>query len=236
MSKTIKTKGIILKISDTPGKDKLLKILTETGVISAFMTFKKSAGKKSFTVDLFTLGEIILYQTDQGNFIVNSITPEETFYKLREDITKLSAAYYFSSLILNSAREPDVDGKLLTSLFTNALLCLVNGEPIQKIKPVFELKFTQILGIEPCLLAEKKSTEYYFALEDGRLYTENKRNCVYIKRTTVLAIYNILNSNPDTAYCIECEDVDTLYKVSENYIMYHTEYVPDSLEFLKGVM
>ena len=61
MAQTVKINGIILKITDTPGKDKLLKILTKTGLVSAFMTFKKSAGKKSFIADMFSYGEFVLF-------------------------------------------------------------------------------------------------------------------------------------------------------------------------------
>ena len=83
MPTTIKIKGIILKISDTPGKDKLLHILTDSSFITAFVTPKRSAGKKNYTFDLFTYGEFVLYVTGSGNYLVNSITPQNGFYGLR---------------------------------------------------------------------------------------------------------------------------------------------------------
>ena len=92
MAKTIKIKGTIIKITDTPGKDKLIRILSPVGLVSAFITLKKNAGKKSFTVDVFTYGEFILFETDKGNFLVNSFTPEDYFYNLRTDIVALSAS------------------------------------------------------------------------------------------------------------------------------------------------
>ena len=59
MASTSKIKGVILKITDTPGKDKLITVLTSGGILKAFMTPKRTAGKKSHTVDLFTYGEIV---------------------------------------------------------------------------------------------------------------------------------------------------------------------------------
>ncbi len=236
MAKTVKIKGIILKIADTPGKDKLLRILSSTGLISAFMTFKKSAGKKSFTVDIFSYGEFVLFETDKGNYLVNSFVPEEYFFKLRNDISTLSAAAYFSSLIINYSAEPDLDYEQLLELFLCALSKLSAGASIYCVKPVFELKLCQLIGIEPCLEAEKKAHNYYFDLNDGRLYVSDVRGGVYVSRQSVLIAYRILHSNSCKAYdCVS--DIDEhLYILSEKYLLYHAERSFDSLEFLKGVL
>lgn len=236
MSETVKTKGIILKISDTPSRDKLLKILTCDGVISAFMTFKKSAGKKSYIADVFTYGELVLFKTDSGNYLVNSVTPEEYFFDLRADIARIAAAGYFSSLIINSASAPDMDYRMLLRLLLETLSHMVNGVDINRVKPVFELKLSQLIGVEPCLIADKKSSDYFFDMEDGRLYVERTRNSIEIKRSTVLAVYAILKQPPETAFSCECDEQEVLYRLAENYIMYHTERSFGALEFLKGVI
>ena len=173
MSETIKTKGIILKISDTPGKDKLIRMLTSSGVISAFMTFKKNAGKKSYIIDIFTYAEFILFKTDSGNYLVNSATPIEHFYSLRNDVVKIACAGYFSSLIINSASSPDADHTYIFSLMYDSLMFLSKESYIKFIKAVFELKLSAIIGVEPCLVADLKSHEYYFDLEDMSLYKKN---------------------------------------------------------------
>ncbi len=236
MATTIKIKGTIIKITDTSGKDKLLRILTPMGLISAFMTFKKSAGKKSFTTDVFTYGEFVLFETDKGNYLVNSFVPEEYFYKLRTDIVLLSAAAYFSSLVISSSQEPDLDYELLSELFISGLSMLSSGCDVRCVKPVFEFILAKLLGFEPCLEAEKKSQNYYFDLNDGRLYISDIRNGMYVSRDTVLLVYNILNSKPSEAYNISLELNLEFYSLAENYILFHVERYFDSLEFLKGVL
>ena len=236
MSSTIKTYGMILKISDTPGKDKLLRILTSDGLVSAFMTPKRNAGKKNYTIDLFTYGEIVLFKTDSGNYLVNSVLPEEIFYKIREDIVRLAAASYFASLVINSANEPDVDCHHLLELLYVCFDKLSSGYNVKSLKAVFELKFSQLIGVEPCLVAEKKSNAYCFDIQDGRLYVRDVPNGFCLSRESVFSIYTILKRSVKECFDCEIVGVDDVSQISENYIMYHTERAFDSLEFLKGVM
>lgn len=237
MATTIKIKGIILKISDTPGKDKLLHILTDSSFITAFMTPKRSAGKKSYTVDLFTYGEFVLYITDGGNSLVNSITPIETFYGLRNDIVSLSGAGYFSELAKYVSADADCDFSLLLQLLLEALRLLSDGADIKAVKPVFELKCAQLLGFTPCLEAEKKSGTYYFGLEDGRLYASGEHGGIMMPRSAVYNIYKVLSSDPQKAFSCMSDGVDEIvYSAAQQYIIYHTERDFSSLRFLNGVV
>lgn len=238
MPSTMKTNGIILKIKDTPGKDKLLHILTEIGPITAFITPKRSAGKKSYTFDLFTYGEIVLYQTDAGNYLVNSITPSEHFYSLREDIVKLSAAGYFSALALHASADEDIECNQLLLLLITSLNKLLSGADVKKVKPAFEFKITQMLGFTPCLEADKKSLTYYFDFDDGRLYSSYTEKCVQVSRAAILCIYKILSSDTEKVFdfTVDENDTDTLYNIAQRYLIYHTEREFDSLNFLNGVI
>ncbi len=235
MSETIKTKGIILKISDTPGKDKLIRMLTGSGVISAFMTIKKNAGKKSYIVDIFTYAEFVLFKTDSGNYLVNSATPIEHFYSLRNDVGKIACAGYFSSLIINSASSPDADHTYILSLMHDSLMFLSKENNIKFIKAVFELKLSAVIGVEPCLIADVKAHEYYFNLEDGRLHINQVRNGILVQRTTVLSVYNILHKKHTEVFLHPVDD-EGLYYLAEHYIMYHTEGSVGALEFFRGVI
>lgn len=238
MAATIKKNGIILKISDTPGKDKALQILTGDGIISAFMTPKRTGGKKSYIMDTFTYGEFVIYVTDKGNNLVNSVNPFESFYNLRDDIVKLSAAAYFSELIRYAATDCSCDYKGLEELMLEALRLLSDGVPLISVKPVFELKIAQLLGFEPCLEAEKKSERYYFDLEDGRLYINEVRSGFLMSRSAVYLIYKMLNCDTKKAFSMmkEHTEKDTVYSVAEQYIIYHTERDFKSLRFLNGVI
>jgi len=181
-------------------------------------------------------GEFVLFETDKSNYLVNSFTPSEHFYSIRNDIVTLSAAAYFSSLTLNYSTEPDINCCELFDLIYCCLKKLSSGTSLQIIKPVFEFKICQLIGFEPCLEAQTKSQNYYFALDDGRLYVSDVKNSIYLSRNTVLLIYKIINSKSADAFnCISADD-DHLYKIAESYILYHSERTFDSLEFLKGVL
>lgn len=238
MSTTIKKNGIILKISDTPGKDKLLQILTGDGIVSAFMTPKRSGGKKSFIFDVFTFGEFIIYVTDKGNSLVNSVNPFECFYGLRDDIVTLSAAAYFSELVRYAATDCDCDFQSLLALFLKALRLLSDGAGVKSVKPVFEFKIAQMLGFAPCLEAEEKSAKYYFDIDDGRLYINEVKNGFPLSRNAVYLIYKILNSDTETAfsYMHDNNELDAVFSIAEQYILYHTEREFSSLKFLNGVI
>ena len=233
MASTLKTKGIILKIKDTPGKDKLLFILTEKGILKGFMTPKKSAGKKSFTFDLFTLAEVVYFKTDSGNNLINSIIPEEYYYGIREDITRFYAAGYFASLALYTAESEDTDLVFLFNLLKTSFEKISAGDSIYKVKPVFELSITKLLGISPCLEAERKGNEYYFSMADGRLYLSPVPNSVYVLRSTVMLVYKILTSN---VLFPEFEPDNNLYLLCEQYLLFQTERSFDTLKYLNGVI
>ena len=238
MPTTIKIKGIILKISDTPGKDKLLHILTDSSFITAFVTPKRSAGKKNYTFDLFTYGEFVLYVTGSGNYLVNSITPQNGFYGLRNDIVSLSAAGYFAQLAKYVSSDADCDYKCLMSLVLEAFGRLADGGGnIKIIKPVFEFKAAQLLGFTPCLEAEKKAQTYYFDLNDGRLHINEICAGIMISRKAVYDIYRVLSASPNDAYdCVLSDNAEIIYNVAQKYIIYHIERDFASLRFLNGVI
>lgn len=238
MPSTVKTKGIILKIKDTPGKDKLVYILTPTGLVKAFMTPKRNAGKKSYAVDLFTCGEVIMFVTDSGNYLVNSITPEQNFYKLREEMSTLYGASYFASLAIFVSEDVDTDTGFLYNLLTGALSALCNGKDIKRIKSAFEFCISSVIGQAPCLEAESKANAYYFALEDGRLHLADGPDRMYMPRPAVMCIYKILQADCDSVFNTDIpeEYVDTLFSAAQQYIIYHTECNFEALRILNGVI
>lgn len=238
MPSTIKTKGIILKMKDTPGKDKLVYLLTPSGLVKAFMTPKRSAGKKSYTIDLFAHGEVVLYAADSGNYLVNSISPDGFFYGIREDISRLYAAGYFASLSMYAAEDAETDTESLYSLLFYALEALSSGADIKKVKPAYEFKISQLIGMTPCLEAEKKADEYYFAMADGRLFTHSVNSSFLLPRSAVFCIYNVLKADIGQDVFLHISDVDAeiIYHVAQQYIIYHTERTFDSLKYLNGVI
>ena len=237
MPTTIKVNGLILKISDTPGKDKLLHVLTRGGFLTAFATPKRSAGKKDFTYDLFNYCEFVLYETGRGNYLVNSVRPLEYFYPLREDMARLALAGYLAQLSRFVAGDADCDCETLMDLLLSALSRLSNGADVHAIKPVFELRSAKLLGFTPCLEAEQKSSEYFFSLEDGRLLLSAAPNTVKLPRSSVVVIYKILAADGAAAFDVpQGECTGDIYALAQQYILFHVERGFSTLDFLNGVL
>lgn len=230
---------MILKISDTPGKDRLLHLVSSGGFFTAFMTPKRNAGKKSYTVDIFTYGEFVIYCADNGNYLINSFTPIDSFYNLRKDIITLSAAGYIAALARHVTNDADCDCETLMELLIKSFSLLSDGEDFRRVKPVFEIKAAQLLGFEPCLEARQKSSEYFFDITDGRLYLSRVNESVRLSRPTVFCIYKILSAAANDAFSFLPEsenELQALYDAAQKYIVYHTEREFPALRFLNGVI
>lgn len=232
-----KLNGIILKIGDTPGKDKLLHVLTRSGFITAFAAPKRNAGKKNFTYDIFNYCEFVLYETGGGNYLVNSVTPVEYFYPLRQDMKRFACAGYLAQLAKYVSGDAYCDFETLTDTFLSALSLLADGADVQMIKAVFELTAAKLLGFTPCLEAERKSDVYRFALDDGRLYDHDVESSVTLPRGAVLVIYKILNADGPSAFEVSLGDYkDAVCSAAQQYILYHAERGFSALDFLNGVL
>ena len=182
------------------------------------------------------LPDIAITDLLPGGFVAEDVTGPQTFSEIREDIARLYAAGYFASLALYTAQDAETDTSLLMELVYESFMKLSDGVPVNDIKPVFEFVVARLLGITPCLEAEQKSTAYYFSIDDGRLYLSPVPNSVYVTRKVVMSVYKVITSTVKQALEVKSEDVESFYKLAEQYILYHTDHNFENLKYLNGVI
>ena len=235
----IKTKGLVLKINDTAASDKLLILLCENiGRINVFFKGFKSNGKKGSVPDLFCYGEFVLFLSQNSNYTLESFTPIEPFYNIREDILSLSAAAYFSNVLMYVTASDSEYTNLYLSLGLNSLFLLTRKDDILKIKSAFELKIMQYLGFCPSLEGKTGENKTYFCIEDGSIHPNIINNSLLITPSALKAVIHILEKKPNKIFSfnIDKSDMKNLYQISQNYFIYHIERNFNSLDMLNKLL
>ncbi len=242
---TIKTKGVILKISETVHENRLLFILTEDrGRIRVFDNRYRSGGKKRSALDLYTYCEFVLYE-NQEKYTLNSATVIDTFFELRSDLSAATLAGYFAQLCLYVTQDEMIYQSELMSLLLNSLYLLCHRpEEMHKIKAVFEWKIIRYSGFTPSL---EMCGHISFAdgvllsLEDGGLYCPE---CVPVGQNApaytvtasmVKAIGFILERPVTKAFSFRLGEasMQELTKIAEEYLQYHSAQSFPALDLYK---
>lgn len=243
---TLKTKGVILKISDTVHENRLLFILSEDrGRIQVFDNRYRSGGKKKDLLDLYTYCEFVLYENN-GKYTLNRAAVIENFFGLRSNLQAATLSGYFSQLCLFATQEENTNySNQLCSLMLNSLYLLCNKpDQIDKVKAVFEWKVISYLGFAPSLQGcAHMSYEdgVLISVQDGGLYcpsclptTENAPAFI-VSASELKAIVYILGQPPSKAFSFKLPKsaILNISNISEEYMKYHTEQSFSALEIYK---
>lgn len=238
---TVKTTGVILKISQTAPGNRLLYILTpEYGRIQAFDSRR---GGRAGDLDLFTYGEFLLYQR-RDSYNLNHVTVLNSFYEIRKDMKAFALASYLSQLALYASQDETIVVPQLCSLVLNAFYLLTKEDkPIDKVKAVMEWKTAQFCGFLPTLSTCEHvdfNKPVFFSVVDGSLCCDKCYTCGPTQNVSAgiaKAIHHIL-SNDDAGvfrFQLPADKMATLSTISETYLMYHSGQTFSSLDFYKTV-
>ncbi len=243
---TVKTKGVILKISETVHENRLLFILSEDrGRVQVFDNRYKSGGKKRSTLDLYTYCEFVLYENN-GKYTLNSVSVIENFYALRNQLAAATLAGYFSQICLFATQEENnTFSKELCSLMLNSLYLLCNKvDQIHKVKAVFEWKVIGYLGFAPSMQScahISYDDGVLLSVEDGGLYcpacvpTSGHAPAFTVSASELKAIVYILEQGPSKAFSFKLPEHSMLLigNIAESYLQYHTDQRFSALEIYK---
>ena len=148
----VKTRGLVLRVSDYNDHDALLTLLTrEYGRLTVKARgLRRKNSPLTAPSQLLALGEYTLFE-NRGMYTVNEAVSVELFHGLRRDLVKLSLGTYFAQAAELVSQEDTPGGELL-SLVLNCLYALsAMDENHDKVKAVFELRCAGIAGYEPDL-------------------------------------------------------------------------------------
>lgn len=145
-------KGIVLKRADYRESDRVLTLLTpERGrVEAAARGCRKIKSPLMQAAELFSMGEYVLYH-GKGHETVSAFTPEDSFYPLREDLTRLSHAAVMLNLCEQAAQPEEPAEKLFILLARSLKRLAYTDRAPEAVTSAFALHFSVIEGFKPRL-------------------------------------------------------------------------------------
>lgn len=242
----LKTRGLILKEQNIGERDKLVTVLTQArGTLRAFVRGAKSVkSKKSAATAKFCYAELTLVET-KDSYIIAEAEPLEMFFKLRDNLNKLSLAEYFLELGYAFSPEDEDAGENLRVIL-NSLYFLCNETyPPKQLKAITELRLSSLAGYAPNLVACERcgcfeSQSMYFDMEQGLLYCENCAPAAApfaLPLGVVSAMRHIIFSEMKSLYNFQLDEnlLDELSYITETYLLRKTERKFKTLEFYNTV-
>lgn len=214
-----KTDAIVLKKTKLSDSDLILTLFTRK---SGKMTVvskgsRNSKSKLSSSSHPFVFGEYNVSTSDTWNYL-NSVDIKDSFYHLREDLTKLSYASYLLELTNHAITENASNTRLFELLVETLNLMNHSSENYALLKISYEYKLMNILGyrlnMKECVSCSKRDIKkFYISPIEGGLICEDCHNNVekafYVGKTLPKLL----------EYIVE-KDIRTINKtkINENYI------------------
>ena len=171
----IKTDGIVIKQQKINDNDRYLTILTrDNGVIRAYAN--SVCGIKSSmcsSTALMSYSDFVINES-KGNYRVASADLKKAFFKISEDLVKISLASYLFE-ITSIVGVPDSNCEQLLRLLLNTLHFLEQGnvEPLV-LKSIFEFRSLVLCGYAPqlycsCECGDNNEDTMWFSVKSGEL-------------------------------------------------------------------
>ena len=242
------TEGIVLKERLAGEHDKFVDILTkDKGIIEICVKgARKINGKSGSSVQLFAYSRFCI-DLRRNMYFLNSAEPIHIFYGLRNSLTALSLASYFSDILRYCIQE-NSDGESIMRLMLNTLHFLEKGLRSEKqLKAIFELRLMSETGFMPDIVAcrecgEFEPQELYFNIPDGSFRCKECSSGEYenffaVKLPVLSAVRHIVLTDFDRLFNFRVSDdtLEILSEISESYIQAHTERSFRTLDFYKSL-
>lgn len=152
MGGELKTKAIVLASTEYKEQDRIVTLFSpEHGRIDAkARACRKAASPLLACTQLFACGEYVLFRR-QDKAVITQCDGIESFYPLREDVERFSAAAFASALCRASVQEEEGNAALFT-LFYRVCSYLAYGETgIREMMTGFVTHFLALTGFQPAI-------------------------------------------------------------------------------------
>lgn len=240
----ISTDGLVIRVTDTGENDRCITVLTKDyGIVRAFANGAKRVKSRSQSAtQLLSFSHFSFYKSKES-YIIDDAQSIDVFFKLREDIERLSLAQYFCELAGELAPEMDEADDYLR-LMLNSLHFLANtARPPLLLKAVTELRLLCLAGYMPDLTAcsdcGKFDDDYMiFDKENGRLFcSECGVGGAPVSMGVVTAMRHICFAEPVKLYAFTLPDtsLQALSQITESYLLTHIQRKFKTLDFYKSL-
>jgi len=242
----LKIQGVVLKTVNFGEADKIVTLLSkEHGKIQAVAKgARRTRSKLIAGTQLFCYGEFLLFKGKTW-YYVNQVEMKNSFYKIRNDLERLSCSTYIIQLISEVA-QPEQPCKEIFNLSVEALRMFAEGKGnSQLVLRAVELKIMDLSGFRPvvnrCVNCGKPADLYYFSpVSGGVVCNDCKRadlSCYSISPTTIELMKAMLKWNLAKISCIRIEDrlLKELESIMRAYIGIHIDKTFSTIRFMDNI-
>lgn len=144
--------GIVTRYADYKDYDRILTILTaDMGMVSAKARgCRRPKSPLMGAAELFVYGEFVLYKSND-KYTLDSCEVKETFYPLREDISRFGAGAYMLSIVNEGATEGErADAMLSLLLYSLSYTAYTQNDPAD-MAICFAARCLNLMGYKPAI-------------------------------------------------------------------------------------
>lgn len=240
----IETDGLVIREQTVGENDRLVTLLTRSaGLIRGFAQHAKTIrSAKATGTSLLCYSQFSIYQGRQ-RVLISDARPKESFFGLREDISRLALAQYFCELAGVLAPEESPAEEYLR-LMLNALYFLSkNARPPLLLKTVVEMRMMSFSGYMPDLLycqgcgCYEADTMLFLPRSGNLLCTKCAgaltEEAIPLQRGMLTALRHSIYADFDKLFSFQLspEGLRQISKASERYVVHTLQRSFSTLDF-----
>ncbi len=238
--------GLVLKEVKLREADKILTLLTPGGIISVSARGSMRPKNKLFSASgLFCYSEWTLFN-GRTMYRADEATPVELFYGLRNSIESVSLAAYIAELLCLLSPTGEEAARLLRLALNCFFLLSEDERPAGTVKAAFELRSLAEAGfmpdLEACAACGEEEDIRFFDRRTGSLLCgacmQEAQLEPNITAGTLAAMRQITAAELPRlfAFSLKGESEAVLRHMAEEYMLFHLDYPPKTLAFLRSVL
>lgn len=236
----IKTRGIVLKVTDYADSSVVTQIFTEELGLQSYIINGAKKPKAKIHINMLQplhLLEMVAYvKENNGLQHIKEARQTPVFRQIPLDIVKSSLALFLNEVLYKVLKHQQPDSHLFHFIHESILWLDQTQQPVSNFHLCFLMKLSKYLGYLPTLTSEKMP---YFDLAEG-IFTKNLPAHTYVlQEPHTTLFYEILRSSHDESHSFQMKHEDRIYLLRQiiNFYRLHTENfgTVNSLEILEEI-
>lgn len=245
-------RALVIRENDIGEQDKLLTLLSDKKgrLVVRCRGSKSIKSKKLSGASLFCYGDFTLSES-KGMLSVKEMHLIESFYAIREDLTRMALANYVAEVLQNITTEENDESDLLTlGLNTLHTLCYSGEKSPALIKSVFELRCLLHLGFAPDLTGcaqcgAADGSPFYLDIREGtllchpcRTVAEDTFEALSLSHSTLCAMRYVLTAPKKRIFSFALDEcaLGKLSLLTERFFLTQTETNYKTLKFYHSIL
>ena len=234
----VKTEGIVLRETKYGEHDKMLTVFTKDwGTVSVSARGGRGGKRRCTGAGLFCYSRFVLFQ-GRTAYQLNECELIRSFHRVGEDLLHMSCAAYLCEIV----SQEQMENQPLMRLLLNALSLLEGqSKALWLVKGAFELRAAGELGFAPglfsCVRCGKEGEDGRFSVSEGGILCPDCAGTEGGISGSVLKAmrYIQLAKNP-FSFSLAPDYIREFSGFCEQFLLYHLEKRPKSLDFLKSLL